>query len=108
MARLASKKGHSARLSYEQRKVASQSAKQRRQQMRESVDEVLDMVEHEVARLSTEYKKSRAYFLEQLHQGGRFARRSRDPNIFNAAQHAIGLVEKKSKHESQSYYNIEY
>ncbi|KAF8492146.1 hypothetical protein JB92DRAFT_3128097 [Gautieria morchelliformis] len=104
MARLKTRKGPSKNLSYQQRKVASKAAKARRQNIRDSVNEVLDMVDREVARLALEHKKSTRYFLEQVHQGGRFSRMKRSPNIFNGAQHAICLVEKEN--EKQDYERI--
>ncbi|KAF8518074.1 hypothetical protein JB92DRAFT_2904275 [Gautieria morchelliformis] len=97
MARLKTHKGPSKNLSYQQRKVASKAAETRRQNIRDSVNEVLDMVDREVARLALEHKKSTRYFLEQVHQGGRFSRMKRSPNIFNGAQHAICLVEKENE-----------
>lgn len=81
-------------LTQTQWKVASQTAKSKRQQLKEAMDGVLRMINERVAHLAIEHKWSPAYLLEQIHQGSRFSRRKRGPNIFNAAQHAMGLVEK--------------
>ena len=83
-----------ASLTSTQQKVASQTTKSKRQQLKDSVDGVLRMIDERVAYLAAQHKQSPAYFLEQIHQGGRFTCRKREANIFNAAQHPMGLVEK--------------
>ena len=102
MARLAGRNRPKAKLTHVQRVVASHAAQTKRLELKEAVNGILEMVNQEVSRLSLEHKKSHRYFLEQIHQGGRFARGKRGVNVFNAAQHAIGLVENKSKQEGMS------
>ena len=102
MARLAGRNRPKAKLTHVQRVVASHAAQTKRLELKEAVNGILEMVNQEVSCLSLEQKKSHRYFLEQIHQGGRFARGKRGVNVFNAAQHAIGLVENKSKQEGMS------
>ena len=92
MPRIKTCKGPAACLTYEQHKVASKATRLRHQTQKDDINDILDIVDWEATQLAVIHKKPKAYFLQQLHQGGRFARRKRDPNVFNGAQHAIGLM----------------
>ena len=59
-----------ASLTSTQQKVASQTTKSKHQQLKDSVDGVLRMIDERVAYLAAQHKQSPAYFLEQIHQGG--------------------------------------
>jgi hypothetical protein len=66
------------------------------------VNEVLDLTDREAVCLGALHNKPAAYFLQQLHQGGRFTWKKHKLNIWNAAEHCMGLIEKEkeSKHDS--------
>jgi hypothetical protein len=102
MTRISATRGPRKSLSYEQRKVALKAAKARHQKEKDDVNEVLNLIDQEAVHLGALHNKPAAYFLQQLHQGGRFARKKREPNIWNAAEHCMGLIEKEkeSKHDS--------
>lgn len=70
MARLAQCHGSKAKLTHIQRQVASHAAQAKHQELKDAVDNSLEMVDQEVSRLSLQHKKSPTYFLEQIHQGG--------------------------------------
>jgi len=82
--------------------VASKVARERCQTERANVNEVLDLIDREalhLSMLSMLHKKSVAYFLQQLHQGGKIAQKKRGLNIFNVAQHAIVCIVKEKECE---------
>ena len=84
-------KGHV--LSYYERKLARQLASTRRRAVNQDIDDLLNLLEDRAKELSKKHRKSTAWFLHQLYQGGRVARQKRSVNVFNAAQQIEGFLQ---------------
>ena len=70
------------------------------------MNHVLDLIDREALYLAKLHNKPAAYFLEQLYQGGKYACKKRELNIWNAAKHCIGLIENEKESESGSFSGI--
>ena len=79
-------------LTYHQRQLAREVATKNRRALNGDLDDLLNTVEERAKGLGQQHKRSTAWILHQLYQGGRLVRQRRAVSVTNAAQQVEGFL----------------